>query len=403
MGLVAAGDLRGPGATAGLPAIRAAVWLADEILRVKEIGPAVSGVDAAERARIVGESCDRLAVGLHGLAADAVSLLSPQAATAPHPLRQRLDEFAQRAGESLAKIEQAVDGPEADTPGRALAAIAASWGSAAKIHVSLDMSPAAATTGQMCAALSEVLREALQNVESHAQASRVRIWLKAVDKRVRLIVADNGVGFVPPADLRRGQIGAGGGLARIAERMHRLDGSVIVRSWLGRGTCLLAYAPLPGAPGPARQPALPAVTERTASSEADLDGRSGLRTMLEQVPGIEIVAEGADAVYAMEQARVRAYVFLVDASSRGEVTIPRPGEDGLAGPPPTYGLTARECEILELIAEGLSNRQIAARLVISPKTVKNHIWNLYRRMGVRGRGQAVSRWREVHQNDITSH
>ena len=96
-------------------------------------------------------------------------------------------------------------------------------------------------------------------------------------------------------------------------------------------------------------------------------------------------------------------MFLVDAGSRGEVTIPRPGEDGLAGPPPSYALTARECEILELIAAGLSNRQIAARLVISPKTVKNHIWNLYQRMGVRGRGQAVSRWRELHPNDITSH
>jgi DNA-binding CsgD family transcriptional regulator len=264
------------------------------------------------------------------------------------------------------------------------------------------MSPVA-TTGEMCAALSEVLRETLRNVESHAQASRVRIWLKAAGERVRLIVADNGVGFVPPADLRRGGTGAGGGLGRIAERMHRLDGSVIVTSRLGRGTCLLAYAPLPGAPGPARRPALPAVPDRTAGSEAGLDGRSGLRTMLERVPGIEIVAEGADAVHAMERAREGAYVFLVDASTRGEVTIPRPGEDGRAGPPPTYGLTARECEILELIAEGLSNRQIAARLVISPKTVKNHIWNLYQRMGVRGRGQAVSRWRELRQNDTTSH
>jgi DNA-binding CsgD family transcriptional regulator/anti-sigma regulatory factor (Ser/Thr protein kinase) len=400
MGLAAAGDLRGPGATAGLPAIPAAVWLADEVLRVKENGPAASGVDAAERARIVGESCDRLAAGLRGLAADAVSLLSPQAATAPDPLRQRLAEFAQRAGESLARIEQAADGPEAGTPGRALAAIAASWGSAANIAVSVDMSPAA-TTGEMCAALSEVLREALRNVESHAHASRVRIWLKTAGKRIRLIVADNGVGFVPPADLQRERTGAGGGLGRIAERMHRLDGSVIVRSWLGRGTCLLAHAPLPGTPGPARQPALPAVTDRIASSEAGLDGRSGLRTMLEQVPGIEIVAEGADAVHAMERAREGAYVFLVDASTRG-VTIPRRGENGRAGPPPTYGLTARECEVLELIAEGLSNRQIAARLVISPKTVKNHIWNLYQRMGVRGRGQAVSRWREARQNDTTS-
>jgi DNA-binding NarL/FixJ family response regulator len=49
---------------------------------------------------------------------------------------------------------------------------------------------------------------------------------------------------------------------------------------------------------------------------------------------------------------------------------------------------------MQLIAEGLSNRQIAARLVISEKTVKNHICSIYGRLSVHERGQAVSRWRE---------
>jgi DNA-binding NarL/FixJ family response regulator len=58
-------------------------------------------------------------------------------------------------------------------------------------------------------------------------------------------------------------------------------------------------------------------------------------------------------------------------------------------------LTPREREVMRLIAEGLSNRQIAARLVISEKTVKNHICSIYQRFGVYERSQAVRRWREL--------
>jgi DNA-binding CsgD family transcriptional regulator len=70
------------------------------------------------------------------------------------------------------------------------------------------------------------------------------------------------------------------------------------------------------------------------------------------------------------------------------------GSDG-PGPSVSQGLTPREKEIMDLIAEGLSNRQIAERLVISPKTVKNHICNIYQRIGIHERRQAVSLWREL--------
>jgi DNA-binding NarL/FixJ family response regulator len=63
--------------------------------------------------------------------------------------------------------------------------------------------------------------------------------------------------------------------------------------------------------------------------------------------------------------------------------------------PPGAPLTRREREIMTLIAAGLSNRQIAQRLVISEKTVKNHIVSIYRRLGAENRGQAISRWRDV--------
>ena len=53
------------------------------------------------------------------------------------------------------------------------------------------------------------------------------------------------------------------------------------------------------------------------------------------------------------------------------------------------GLTEREVEVLRLIARGRSNRDVAAELVISPKTVGRHVENLYRKIGVRSRAAAA--------------
>ena len=52
------------------------------------------------------------------------------------------------------------------------------------------------------------------------------------------------------------------------------------------------------------------------------------------------------------------------------------------------GLTAREVEVLRLVARGLSNKEIARRLVISPKTAGNHIEHIYTKIGASNRAGA---------------
>ena len=53
------------------------------------------------------------------------------------------------------------------------------------------------------------------------------------------------------------------------------------------------------------------------------------------------------------------------------------------------GLTAREVEILKLVATGMANKQIAFRLKISEKTVRNHVSNMYEKLEIYDRAQAV--------------
>ncbi|GAA4608428.1 response regulator transcription factor [Actinoallomurus liliacearum] len=66
-----------------------------------------------------------------------------------------------------------------------------------------------------------------------------------------------------------------------------------------------------------------------------------------------------------------------------------------AGPPPGrggLGLSTREVEVMRLIAQGRSNLEIADGLVLSEKTVKNHVSRIYAKLGVRSRAAAIARW-----------
>ena len=55
-----------------------------------------------------------------------------------------------------------------------------------------------------------------------------------------------------------------------------------------------------------------------------------------------------------------------------------------------YGLTKRESELLELLVEGLPNKEVAGHLFISEETVKSHLKSIYRKLSVSDRTEAVA-------------
>jgi DNA-binding CsgD family transcriptional regulator len=61
----------------------------------------------------------------------------------------------------------------------------------------------------------------------------------------------------------------------------------------------------------------------------------------------------------------------------------------------SLGISGREREVLELLAAGKSNKEIARRLDVSPNTVKTHVSKLFEKLGVRRRTEAISRAREI--------
>jgi two-component system response regulator DevR len=59
------------------------------------------------------------------------------------------------------------------------------------------------------------------------------------------------------------------------------------------------------------------------------------------------------------------------------------------------GLTRREQQLVQLVSEGLTNKEIASRLYLSEQTVKNHIQRMLRKAGVSDRLEAVEKWRAL--------
>ena len=155
-----------------------------------------------------------------------------------------------------------------------------------------------------------------------------------------------------------------------------------------------------------------------------MGGIEATRTIVARNPHVGVIVvtmfEDDESVFAALKGGARGYVLkdadrgmllrAIRAVAQGEVLLgapiaqrvleqfgqppPMPVPSRPEGPSPLFDeLTPRELEVLRLIAQGLRNREIAERLVISEKTVGNHVSNIFTKLQVNDRGQAIVRAR----------
>jgi len=146
-------------------------------------------------------------------------------------------------------------------------------------------------------------------------------------------------------------------------RMPRMDGIEAIRRLAARGTSAIALT--------------------TYADDASVLGalRAGARGYLTKDAGADEIRAAVEAVARGEAALDPAiqHHVLAAVNSPAEPASPEPPDD----------LTPREVEVLRLIAEGLTNAEIAARLVVSAATVKSHVNHIFAKIGARDRAQAV--------------
>jgi DNA-binding NarL/FixJ family response regulator len=121
---------------------------------------------------------------------------------------------------------------------------------------------------------------------------------------------------------------------------------------------------------------------------------------------VDAVRAGANG-YVRKTDGVDAVVVAVEAMLRGEIPIDRvltmrviellrDARHGPRGLRPVHGpLGPREWEVLDLLSDGESTRDISGRLVLSELTVHSHIKSILRKLGVHSRAEAVARLREL--------
>jgi DNA-binding NarL/FixJ family response regulator len=119
-------------------------------------------------------------------------------------------------------------------------------------------------------------------------------------------------------------------------------------------------------------------------------------TMLEEPHYVRELMDLGASAYLLKSVSVEHLIGAVRAAifdpEGHDVVVGMPQEMLEGGERGTGGvLSAREMEILLLVARGMSNRQVASRLHLEEATVKRHLANAYKDMGVRSRGEAVKK------------
>lgn len=138
-----------------------------------------------------------------------------------------------------------------------------------------------------------------------------------------------------------------------------------------------------------------------------MDGLTAISTMRREMPGVEVVAltsvlEDASVVgairagaigYLLKDTNAEELRRSVKAAAAGQVQLAPEAATRLMrevrAPEAPEALTDRETDVLRLLADGQSNKEIARNLTIGEKTVKTHVSSILSKLGVQSRTQAV--------------
>jgi LuxR family maltose regulon positive regulatory protein len=104
-----------------------------------------------------------------------------------------------------------------------------------------------------------------------------------------------------------------------------------------------------------------------------------------------LVQQQTDQTYAQQVLKA----CLAENRKKASMELDTTTQPRISEPPPNTVLTRREIEILPLLAKGLSNKEIAARLRIAPVTVKTHLQNIYKKLNSKNRIEALKKSREI--------
>lgn len=318
----------------------------------------------------------------------------------------RLDEAAAHLEEAVHLARQAGLGPTALHGAIALSRLRLAQGAPDEAHAALGLAEAVMQRAQMAL------------LDLRLGAATARLWLRQ--------------GELAPATAWAGQFMLDYGLAWASQPgdWFRFEYAILARIWLAQGKLsetadllgqLMQGAETAGCTGQLIE--ILALQALAQQAQGDLDG--GVQTLSRALALAEpagyvrlFVDEGRPmgellARVALTETAVAAYARRILAA----FPAPTPDGDqaaaaGESAPPPAKQpeaaeispelahwlaepLSERELEALQLVAEGLTNRQIGERLFISTATVKKHMENIYGKLYARNRTQAVARAREL--------